>query len=311
MENDVADQAVALHRVTDGALTWIDTHLNRFDPIGAGVEPDTAKLKPLVELAVLCTSLLPHGTFREDRRVHRFLQLVRHTYDNAIFRERVFRSGSEFIPYTLLATALQRGGLARNDDHRQLQYVVDHGNVATTERLPHRTLDLRHVLDGAGLRHRLPSYARLYRDTMLAKGINPISASSFDAYSVTHTLFYLTDWGAEPATAIPASHRPRARWLVEQMLGMTIRRGDWDLAGEFLLSCHCLGITDSPLYAVGWQALDGAQWPDGAMPGPGYNPAKAAEQDEPSLATYLFDECCHTTLVAAFAGGIGAFPVTR
>lgn len=208
--------------------------------------------------------------------------------------------------------ALRDRDFLHEDDWRSLQWLVDHGNIIANEDVPHRMLDLRHLLDTAGLQHQLPSYAKVYRDTTLAKGINPIAATNHNAYSITHTLFYVTDWGARPAfTIIPRSHRKRAAGLVEQMLGMALRRNDWDLAAEFLLSWYCLGVTDAPLYNLGWQALVDAQWTNGVMPGPSYNPQRAAEHDEETAASYVFDTCCHTTLVAAFAGGICAPPTSQ
>jgi hypothetical protein len=310
-EYELADRNSPTAQVFAGALGWIDANLDRFDSIAGRVEPDTSKLKPLLELAVLCTSLMQRGDVRGDRRIERFLDLIRATHGNPIFRERVFRTGNDFVPYTLLAIALKRAGMLEQEDWRGLQYQVDHGNVTVSEQVPHRMLDLRHMLDSAGLDHRLPAYARLYRHTTLAKGVSPVSASTFDVYSMTHTLFYLTDWGAQPASAIPASHRKRLSWLIDQLLGMAIRRGNWDLSGELLLAAHCLGSTDSALYALGWEALIGAQWPDGAVPGPTYSGARAATPDQDGAASYVFDTCCHTTLVAAFAGGICAPALTR
>ena len=291
--------------VADRALDWVAANLDRFDPVRGRDEPDRERLKALVELAVLCMCLSRQPAFQGDARLRRFPLLALQTYRTPIFGERLFRAGTDFIPYALLGAALRACGLLDDDEEwRALQGVLDRGNVAATERVPHRMLELRHLLDLAGFTHRIPSYSALYRRTTLAQRLNPIYVTNYDAYSITHALFYLSDWGAHPPVGIPPSHRARASWLVEQLLGMYVRRGDWDLVGELLLSCHCLRRTDSPLYALGWTAFIAAQWPDGAVPGRGYDPQEAARREGEEHATYVFDRCYHTTLVAAFAGGL-------
>ena len=306
----IDQQASISHRIADRALTWVDANLDRFDPFASGNEVNNAAMKSLMELAVLYTSLEGRPAFQNDPRLDRFLALVQATQDHPPFQERVWRTGKDFVPYTLFAIALRRGGPLAGDDRRRLQYLVDHGNAAVTEQVPYRSLEMRQIFDAAGLRHPLPPYATIYRDTTLARGINPSAASNFDAYSLTHTMFYLTDWGSRPPTAIPASHRARHAWLLEQMLGMSIRQGNWDLAGEFLLALHCLGTTGSDIYALGWEALATAQWADGTMPGPTYVPPPAENSpSDKEVADAVFATCCHTTLVAAFAGGICTPPV--
>lgn len=304
----VAQESIS-HQVADRALSWVVANLDRFDPLARGDEIDPKAMKSLIELAVLCTSLDARPAFRGDGRLDRCLAQVRAMQHDPLFQERVFRTGKDFLPYTLFAIALRRGAPLAEDDRRRLQHLVDHGNVAVTEQVPYRSLEMRQVFDAAGLRHSLPSYATIYRDTTLARGINPSAASNFDAYSLTHTMFYLTDWGSRPPSAIPASHRARHTWLLEQMLGMSIRQGNWDLTGEFLLALHCLEATGSAWYVLGWEALAAAQWPGGMVPGPTYAaPAASDGQGADEIAAATFATCCHTTLVAAFAGGIGRPP---
>ncbi len=311
MESVLGGQECIPRRVADRALSWVVANLDRFNPLAGGDEINPMAMKSLIELAVLCTSLNECPTFQGDQRIEQCLAMVQAMQNDLPFQERVFRTGKDFLPYTLFAIALQRGAPLPDDDRRRLQHLVDHGNAAVTEQVPYRSLEMRQVFDAAGLRHPLPPYATIYRNTTLARGINPSAASNFDAYSLTHTMFYLTDWGARPPTAIPAAHRARHAWLLEQMLGMSIRQGNWDLAGEFLLALRCLGPTGSALYALGWEALSAAQWPDSMVPGPTYAPPPAsADPDDDAIADAQFATCCHTTLVAAFAGGISQ-PMVR
>jgi hypothetical protein len=175
------------------------------------------------------------------------------------------------------------------------------------ERPPHRLLELRWLLDSADLAHRLPSYGVLCRASNLGRQVNPIYLSDYDIYSITHTLFYLTDFGRLPETQLSSVRRRRACEIVGKLLAMQIYRGNWDLVGELLLSHHCLRAT-SDFYASGWQALLAAQWPDGAVPGPNYRSQATEGMNDTDRQSYVFKHCYHTTLVAALVGALCPMP---
>lgn len=147
----------------------------------------------------------------------------------------------------------------------------------------------------------------LCRASNLGRQVNPIYLSDYDIYSITHTLFYLTDFGRLPETQLSSVRRRRACEIVGKLLAMQIYRGNWDLVGELLLSHHCLGAT-SDFYASGWQALLAAQWPDGAVPGPNYRSQATEGMNDTDRQSYVFKHCYHTTLVAALVGALCPMP---
>ena len=126
-------------------------------------------------------------------------------------------------------------GALRGEDRHVIQAVVDHGYVTATEEVGFRDLDLRHLLDLGGYRHHLPSYRSLYRQTVLGRGGPVLSFNHADAYSVTHTLFYLSDFGARSIDAIPQRELPYVRWILQVLLGQYLLLKDWDLVAELLL----------------------------------------------------------------------------
>jgi hypothetical protein len=160
------------------------------------------------------------------------------------------------------------------------------------------------VLDAGQFRHDLPSYAVLGQSSIVSKPVNVIYLTNAEAYSITHGLFYLSDFGSRPVVGLSQSQREHMEWVVDRILGMYIRAGNWDLVSELLVSCHCLGSTGSDTYALSWRALCGAQWPCGAVPGPYYKAEKANSLTGAKNREYVFEQCYHTTLVTALAGAL-------
>jgi hypothetical protein len=290
--------------LAEGALAWLGANVERFSPLGAlGEREDAEKHKAFVELALLAWRLRREPRLAEHRQVRLVLDFVEAVFAVDAFRERLLRVDDLFVVYALLSTVLREAG--RNDDpweHRRMQRFVDCSTVQVSERSAHRVLEVRQVLDGAGLRHDLPSYRALAARTILARPLTLVRATEHDAYSITHGVFYLADWGCSPVRGLSAGGLRRTRGVVDELLGMYVYDRHWDLAGELLLAAHFLGGPRSDFDRCGRRALRDVQLGDGAVPGPGYDPEEAARGDEEERRAYAFKECYHPTLVAALVG---------
>ena len=277
----------AFPALADRALSWLAAHLDGFQPFQGKDWPEGFRQKALLELAMLCMWLRDKPVFR-DRRVADFLRFVSCIHANPLFRERLVRVDNTFVQHVATLVALDICAVPVDDHFRSaIQDLLDHSNVLCTERTSHGMLELRYVLDRGGFRHELPSYEALYESGILSKPLNLLYMSEHDAYTITHALFFLTDFGARPVPGITASRFKDVRSTVEYLLGSYIHRGNWDLVGEFLLSFLCLQFTESPLYRLGLRALVEVQWPDGTVPGPYYDPEKCAGMDELNRRHYI------------------------
>jgi Domain of unknown function (DUF6895) len=138
----------------------------------------------------------------------------------------------------------------------------------------------------------------------VSKPVNVIYITDGESYSITHALFYLSDFGSRSIAGLSPSQREHIHWVVEHLLGMYICAGNWDLVSELMVSYQCLGQTTSDIYALGWQSLIDAQWPCGAIPGPYYIAQKADNLTGVQRRKYVFEKCYHTTLVTALAGAL-------
>ena len=298
---NLSQNILFIHR----ALDWIDANLKLFNPSQRENFADRLRLTPIVELSIVCLYLHREPEFKQDARLKSFLEFISKIYTNLSIREHLLQGDETFISYAWIAIVLNTCGLLTGDYEQQvIQELVNFSNVQYREMLPFHRIELRNLLDFGNFTHRLPSYETLYQSSILSKPLNILYMTDRDIYSVTHVLFFLSDFGWRPLTMISPSQLEQICRKVEQRLKMCIQRKNWDLVGELLICYHCLGENTSMLYRAGWQALIDAQWESGAVPGPNYKQMKSENFEDSKQQEYVFQQCYHTTLVAALGGAL-------
>lgn len=289
--------------MVDRALTWSLHHLDLFQASDSPHSRVQTTWKPLLELTLLGLLSRRHEALRTDERIAQIVATSSTAWKAGHGLDRLVRNPDAFRLYALWHEALVHTGGLGDEGRAVIQAVVDHGYVTATEDVGFRDLDLRHVLDLGGYQHRLPSYRSLYRQTVLGRGGPPLSFTHIDAYSVTHSLFYLTDFGARPIDAIPRRDVSRVRWTVELLLSRYLVAEDWDLVAELLLSAVCLRWTPpAELYHAAWDGLLNAQRDDGAIPSRSFAERSIQQLPVADRRVYEFEHTYHTTLAATIAG---------
>jgi hypothetical protein len=300
-----------IEEMVDRALSWASHHLDLFEAADSPDARAQTTLKPLVELSLLCMLCRRHARFDDDSRIRSMLTVSAETWKTRHGCDRLVRNPEAFRLHAIWHQSLVHAGALRGEERHVIQAVVDHGYVTATEEVAFRDLDLRHLLDLGGYRHDLPSYRSLYRQTVLGRGGAVLSFNHGDAYSVTHTLFYLSDFGARPIEAIPRRELPYVRWIVEVLLGQYLLVEDWDLVAELLLGAACLRRNPpDALREAAWNGLLGAQRDDGSIPSRSFEEDAWSALPESERRAYAFEHSYHTTLAAAIAGfTAGCVPV--
>jgi len=284
--------------VAERSVRWIHDNLSYFDPFAKSSISQDLRHKALAELVLLCLLLRRHENFRALPEMRDVMAFVVGLNDNAFFEASLCRWNDALVPVLILAATLEAYGLTSENNRRQMvQRVVRHSNVCIIERIPYRQLELRHILDAGGFAHGLPSYRELWSRTLVAHRPNLMFLSDDDVYGITHALFYVSDFAARSIDFLSPQEVEHIHEAVTHLLGVYIRRKNWDLAAELLAAEKCLGRT-SRHSVMGWRLLMEAQQADGRMDGPYLKKLADNERD----AEHLFDACYHTTLVSALAG---------
>ncbi|MFE9424096.1 DUF6895 family protein [Kitasatospora sp. NPDC006697] len=271
-----------LQRLAAGTLGWLDRHLEHFDPFSpAARAAGHGRAKAALELALLCRCGAP------DPGLARATALVRALWQHPDLPALLAEQPDCAAQYRLAFAALAPDRTTATID------------VPSADGLsPYQRLELRFYADQAGAPHTLESYQELAARNQLATlPADPSAVSIPAAYAVTHSAFYLADFGRLPVRGLSGPALAHARQLVRTLLAHSVRRAWWDLTAELLLAAHCLG--DPPLLTPGGadavRCLARAQRPDGSIPGR----SAATAADGPLPAGPYFARAYHTTLVTA------------
>src|SRR5216683_1909756 len=208
------DRAVLQQRGIAG-LNWLTQNLEHFSPWREGKLTDKG-LQAFAELSILYAHL-------EQWKARSLCQQL--SLDNSLVTWRKFiLDHCEYQPYAEVARKrpalaiyfllpylmLRTGGYTSCYYEDTLRRLERWGYPRATEVVPYRFMDQQYFLWKSGYLSREPKWYKLYRDTILPHVRSSVYIDRDAAYSITHTIFYLTDFGNRPA---PLSEREIRRIL--------------------------------------------------------------------------------------------------
>jgi hypothetical protein len=267
---------------------WLVKNMQRFWPADMA-NPETAK--EIGELAILYAQSAGSLGSKEDHDIdtigaflNGFFSLPEVAH---LARRRPGYHSAYIIPYLFLRS----GGLRIADYEETLQRLSELGYPGACETMPFRSLELRYATWKAGLTADRPTCEGIYHATTMAMCQNPVYLVNWEVYSITHSLFYLTDFFGPPV-GISEPDRQRFGDMLEALMVHYWRRANWDLTGELLINLLSLDFARRPSFVRCAQALFEAWRADGTLPGPSFDPHAAQIDDD-----YIFHNSYHTTLV--------------
>ena len=297
--------SVDLNRALDtllvGTLHWLTNNLVFFDPfITHSHSPEPSKVKATLELALLC-----HYCARvkpSDERLNEAIVLIKAIWQRPDFQQRIVTEPHHVRIYGLIYAALASIGFTDKTYNAALKQLASDGYITSLEEPPYRRLESRYLLDMAGVEHRMEPYEQLYESTLLAKLPSVLYVTDIDAYAITHTIFYMSDFGLQ-SPHLTSLDKERVAHIVYQLLGNYCRRSNWDLAGELMLAYFCLGgdPINTPIGGACVRGLMQAQQASGAVPAPTSPKTSEGSAMESEMASEFFRRHYHTTLVVALA----------
>jgi hypothetical protein len=289
----------------DRALGWVHEHLDLFSPLDQSPLIDPVALKATAELALACSSLVNTGL--RDPRLDDMVGACEDTARAVEFRRAVQDFPHLMQLFAPIVCGLLRCGL---DDPELydltllLQETYDQGYVPAVERTPSQTMDLAYALDRCQVRHGFPGMRSLLEHSIVGKQPPVGYLTDRDVYDMTHVLFAICDMGLVAPPPLPAEVLSWSRWATSALLNEYVRERDWDLVGELLLVCRCLGFVPEPIFSRAWRALCGAQADDGSVPDTSYSLGRASTRSGHDRRAYEFASNYHPTIVALEAAAL-------
>ena len=187
---------------------------------------------------------------------------------------------------------LARTGYPDPEFDRILTTAVAASTATARERLPHRELEqawLAWLASGT-----VPPDELLAR-TALGRGIDLVTGSRDDVYSLTHALLYATDF----ASRRPRLPRPRGDVLAlaQSALAGALDDDDFDLAGELLLTWPFLGAKWSSVSCFAFTVLARVEDEVGVLPSLSLDGAEYERQPPGARPFYVAATAYHTAYV--------------
>jgi hypothetical protein len=288
------DHAERAKACLDLGLTWITERLDLFVPEDP-CEPE--QIKETAELSILCGALTEWSLDLPPRSLGSIHAHLVNFLSDPKLAEWVRKLPSFYSPYIVAYLPLRAVGVRIPTLEAALPKLHGRGYPAALETTPYRELELRYLVWKAGLSRRPPTHGTVHRRSSLYRCRNPIYFSMDEVYSVTHTLFYLTDFVGGDC-GLSASEKSRATAVVEALLAHYVRKFDWDMTSELLLNMVGLECSRTPLFSAAFQAVSKAWRSDGALPGPAFSSLA-----EDATRKQIFQRCYHTTLVGLLMCG--------
>jgi hypothetical protein len=281
------------------SLDWVTANLPRFAP---DLDHVSTTLSTFGELAILYAYAVAwRGRISQlvslDRHLLAWRQLIVSQCEARAYvelaRKQVSIAYAFVVPYLMLRTTGYRSSVHERLVRRMQWWGYPEGSEA----VPYRLLDREFFFWKGGYASEEPNWYQRYRATTLGQHCGPVYLDVEAAYSVTHTLFYLTDFGSRDL-ALPTSDRPYVRSLVNALLVHYSRVGNWDVLGELLMLVPIISACNTTVYEWASEAFASARRADGSVPANRQAAAALLDASDSTLDELSFRHCYHTTLVA-------------
>lgn len=282
-----------LTQLREGTLGWVRHNAGYLGSPSASAElPVVPRAKALLQLARLCRSWAQFSP--GDPGLAEVTALIHRVWRRPELPD-AFASDPRYArQYRLMYCALAPTPAG---PHREvLAGLAADGYLSRQWRSPYLRLEIAHLADMAGVAHGMGSYAELYAASLLAGRTAALPITDDEACVISHTIFYLSDYGLR-SPGLDHLAAERARRLVVELTGHYVRREDWDNAAKFVLTQFCLGLNPArtPSGVACLRMLAGIQEEAGAIPAAAMRLMPGPE----ATRTQRFRRAYQTTLMTA------------
>jgi hypothetical protein len=287
--------------------SWIEEHLGFFDPRYCQFEQQLPFLKAFDELCLL-------GVLKYRQKSDLYLneKLVRHCLSVVAGAPipTVFVDNIAHFQLMAMPAALQV--LAGSGDYlKQLvQLCVPKMSLIATERLPHRLLDVIYCSKVLGIEDMIfrgsikveAVQLAALQSSNLSLGVYPHQNTIGDFYALTHTIFFVTDFGQLPMTEVlPGVDTDNFSGILELAILRFLCEENLDIVAELMWCLLILDTCKGPVAALAAVTIAGCIETFGYLRGPNFGNKLPISEDY-SLVYKNY----HSTLLAAalFSNGL-------
>jgi len=283
---------------------WVQKNINFFDPniLRQNVDSDLM-IKSYVELIFMRNMFYPDKVYSKDTIASMDKLIIKTSkkinFNTYFLFDHYLISGSE-----VLCELAENNTQLNVIDKKMFKKLISSNLDVLPRRTPYRQLDVDYSLRKIKISSNFPSFKDLYNNTILAKAPNLFYLSNDLAYSITHTLFYITDMGRKK---LSKEQQNTYQILLKKLITFYILEGNMDLLSECII-CLCfiynfrLPSEQEELIQAAFQTIQKNQMRNGIIIAPGESKQTLKNNSDEEL----FYKSYHTVLVtmgATFAYG--------
>ncbi|WP_025027998.1 DUF6895 family protein [Caldalkalibacillus mannanilyticus] len=288
------------------SLDWIIRNIEFFDVRNQVSDDFRWKLKTYVELVFLTNYLLRSKLYEQDQRLQKIIQFNLDICQSFDVEAMIYHDPDGLAGLAIVEEFLQLTDETKLSFAFTLAKFWAYQVTDILKKIPFRLMDLKYSLERAGIANDLPSYRELYNRTVLGKKAAPPYMSTMDIYSITHTVFYLTDMGHARNLIVDTKELQAIFQTLLKLLAISISERNLDLMGELLM---CLSFLEphveqeaAPhLTELAWNLIYTGRLPEGAIPSVTFHAPQLSGLSQKEQEKHIFTHCYHPTLVIAGA----------
>lgn len=275
--------------VYNGCLKWLRQNYRFFDPRReTNLADKDLQIKAFTELIFIYNMFMPNQNVFPPKFAEEIKVFIDEILKDMDMKNYVLFDKGYFPLLAIVEEFKNYNNQVRSNSF--IEDIIDKKFDILVRRIPYRKLDLKYSLDKAQFVSNLDEVDKIYQETILGKNFNYMYITDYLAYSVTHTLFYMTDMGRFDFF----QNRDKNLNILKNLFFYYSLKNNMDILAEIILCILFLGgekerdtlnlINDS-MYIIQQN-----QRKEGYILAPGAQPVKNNEQQ--------FFENYHTTLVA-------------
>lgn len=287
-------------KVAKKSIKWIIENKKQFALPQNNNEKLIIMLKPLGELILasdMMCSMFPKGTkfYQSGMKILNFcwkeLKQFETVYETLENRPDLVILGTIYLSFV-------KHGFRNKKFEVLLRVISGIKGISSLEFPAWRAIELAYAYNTLKIKS-VWNANSIFKNTWIHQLPEPWSLSNSSAYSLTHTIFYLTNFGASP-NKLPKRHRKYLQFWIPVWLQYYHEISNYDLFGEFIMVLRCINERDEEDWGL---YLSHFQEANGMICGP---PGARQNLDpftkKPLRKTFL--ENYHTTLVGLMAAAM-------
>jgi len=279
-------------------LEWVFHHLHQFQIPTSNDESVLPFIKPVGELALATEIISTYGNLTGQESIQKLRDFCWRELRGGVLLAELMRSRADLVILAAIYPAFRRSGMICAELEETLLHSLRLRGVRSLEFPPWRALELAITFAELGLESPWQTEDCLRRTWLYAMP-EPWTICRSSAYSLTHTVFYITGFGANPQK-MPDCHKRYLGDWVPVWNRYYLEISDYDLLCEMIMVLCCIGKPDEGHFArhvLAWQE------PNGMVRGPlGSSPELLLTTNDPERNVFVSNY--HTTLVALMAASM-------